>query len=241
MTKIVIINKNGSITTKNIKNINPNDLYKKCGYKNNKNFKFIYSFKVKSKYINIYGKEVGRANNENKFEYPPPIDNKIYFGNMCALMTTTMLTSINCFNEDITFMDYTSDDWNKDYETLMGGFDETNNDDDDEEEDELQHIPDNKKTKEGYLKDDFVVDDNEDEDDEDADNEDDDNEDDNNNDNDCDNDDVSDGNDSDDDEVNDNVCDDSNDESYNEISDTDSEYSEITVCSELEEEDYVSE
>ena len=50
--------------------------------------------------------------------------------------------------------------WNKIYEYLFGGFESLvcNEDDDDDEEDELDSIPKNRKTRDGYLKDGFVVD-----------------------------------------------------------------------------------
>ena len=57
------------------------------------------------------------------------------------------------------------DTWNKIYEKLFGGFEDLNATaaEDDEEEDELEMIPVDKKTKQGYLKDGFVVDSEEDE------------------------------------------------------------------------------
>ena len=52
-------------------------------------------------------------------------------------------------------------DWEKVYEYLFGGFEDlaATAAEDENEEDELEHIPDSQKTKEGYLKDGFVVDD----------------------------------------------------------------------------------
>jgi hypothetical protein len=50
--------------------------------------------------------------------------------------------------------------WDKIYEKLFGGFEDLSATakEDEEEEDELENIPSNKKTKDGYLKDGFVVD-----------------------------------------------------------------------------------
>jgi hypothetical protein len=50
--------------------------------------------------------------------------------------------------------------WDKIYEKLFGGFEDLSATakEDEEEEDELQNVPSNKKTKDGYLKDGFVVD-----------------------------------------------------------------------------------
>jgi hypothetical protein len=45
------------------------------------------------------------------------------------------------------------------YEKLFGGFEELTHNDTTDDEDEMKHIPKEKQTKSGYLKDDFVVDD----------------------------------------------------------------------------------
>tara|TARA_B100001093_G_C26508129_1_gene876349 strand:- start:432 stop:803 length:372 start_codon:yes stop_codon:yes gene_type:complete len=59
--------------------------------------------------------------------------------------------------------DFNSDVWKKIYTRLFGGFIDLDKceKEDDEEEDELDTIPDEMKTKEGYLKDGFIVDDEE--------------------------------------------------------------------------------
>ena len=56
------------------------------------------------------------------------------------------------------------EDWNKIYEKLFGGFEDLADTTlaDEQEEDELENVPKEKKTKNGYLKDGFVVDDNSD-------------------------------------------------------------------------------
>ena len=68
------------------------------------------------------------------------------------------LTEISSENE----LDLSIDEWNKFYEELFGGFENLADtiEQDEEEEDELEYIPENMKTKSGYLKDGFVVDDN---------------------------------------------------------------------------------
>jgi hypothetical protein len=99
----------------------------------------------------LYAKEKGRANNENKYDFPPPVDNNLFFGN-CALFVK------DSHNE---YTDLSIELWNKIYEKLFGGFEnlDATAQADEEEEDELENIPAEMKTKEGgYLKDDFVVD-----------------------------------------------------------------------------------
>lgn len=148
---IVIIDKNGNSATKKVKDVKEYKLYSKCGFKNGNNFEKRNTFKVKGGYVFIYAKNNGRSNLVNKFEMPPPIDKELYFGNILVLKTSD--------KDDICHINYTSEEWEKDYEKLMGGFEDLNatEKDDDEEEDELANIPKDKLTKQGYLKDDFVV------------------------------------------------------------------------------------
>jgi len=153
MINIVIINKNGKSTTKSVKSLDKSKLYLKCGLKTGKNFELRNIFKMKqknsTKFIHIYSKNSGKSNFENKFEMPPPIDKDLYFGNIL------ILKSLDKNGE--TFENYTSDEWLKDYETLMGGFEDINTTNDEEEEDELKNVSKDKLTKEGYLKDGFII------------------------------------------------------------------------------------
>ena len=100
--------------------------------------------------IELWARDNGQANTENKYDFPPPVDSDLYFGTCCLLSVNT---------EDNTYINLECSLWNKIYENLFGGFE---NLDSEEElsEDELQNIPISMKTKNGYLKDGFVVDDN---------------------------------------------------------------------------------
>jgi hypothetical protein len=102
----------------------------------------------------MYGKLEGKANMENKYEFPPPVDKNLYFGS-CALVGMLRDDSNNrsLFNLSIEL-------WNKIYEKLFGGFEDlaATAEEDENEIDELANIPKEKKTKQGYLKDGFVVD-----------------------------------------------------------------------------------
>ena len=153
----VIVEKNNTLKDVKINDIELNSLGKKCGFKKTDDFIQQHIFKTKynkSKYyIEVYGKIKGRANNENKYDYPPPIDTTLFFGNML------LLCKIN--NEYATNEDFNSEIWKKIYERLFGGFIDLSATEllDEEEEDELENIPAEMKTKEGYLKDGFIVDD----------------------------------------------------------------------------------
>ena len=150
MVNIVIVEKSGSVIDKNVKKLKLDDLYKKCNFRKNIDFQKIHTFKVNSYYVHIYGKDKGKANQENKFEYPPPIDNKLFFGNMVLVKSNDSILS------DDNMIDYTASEWNNDYETLMGGFEDIGSTSE-TEEDELDNYPSEQITKEGYLKDGFVV------------------------------------------------------------------------------------
>ena len=101
-----------------------------------------------------FAKTEGRPNSENKYDFPPPIDTKLFFGS-CAILA---------YNKKVEgsklYVDLSLPLWNKIYEKLFGGFEDltATTKEDEEEEDELANVPKEKKTKHGYLKDGFVVD-----------------------------------------------------------------------------------
>jgi hypothetical protein len=96
----------------------------------------------------VYGKKCGRANNENKYDLPPPVDTILLFGTLCVVK-----------KYDDEFVSLTSKEWSKIYETLFGGFEDL--DSEEERSVDSEVYSDEDYTKEGYLKDNFVVDDNE--------------------------------------------------------------------------------
>jgi len=150
--KCVIIEKNANLCDTKIKDIKIEDFYKKCGFKSSKDFFCQASWLIdedKNK-IYLYGKKNGRANSENKYDLPPPVDSDLFFGNMLLIMES---------QEENKYVDLNTEKWNKVYEKLFGGFEDLGSED--EEEDELDDIPDEMKTNQGYLKDGFVIDDDE--------------------------------------------------------------------------------
>ena len=156
---IVIVDKSASLKTLNVKDYNVEELYKKCGFKKSDGFILQVEWPIKldgKKYIvQMYGKLDGKANMENKYDFPPPEDTKLYFGS-CALVGM-----IRDSSNTQTYINLSLELWNKMYDKLFGGFEDltTNCVEDDDETDELDNVPKNKKTKKGgYLKDGFVVD-----------------------------------------------------------------------------------
>lgn len=176
--KTILVEKTGALKESLMKDFKLENLYKKCGFKTMDNFNNHVEWKVKlnsvTYYINVYGKtKNGKANCENKYDFPPPIDNTLFFGS-CIIVAY-----IKVDNGNKEYIDLSLPLWNSIYEKLFGGFEDLSATikEDEEEEDELANVPKEKKTKDGYLKDGFVVessDSSNDNSDEDADDEDDD-------------------------------------------------------------------
>ena len=147
MPSFIIVEKSGSL--KNAKTADLVDLYKKCGFKNNEGFSLAHAWSVDfndTEYkLEVYGKVTGRANTENKYEFPPPIDNVLFFGSCAAILYV---------NDKMT--DMGSSEFKDIMDHLYGGYSDIGDSDEEEEEDEEDDtgLP---KTKQGYVKDDFVV------------------------------------------------------------------------------------
>uniref|UniRef100_A0A6C0HCN9 Uncharacterized protein n=1 Tax=viral metagenome TaxID=1070528 RepID=A0A6C0HCN9_9ZZZZ len=155
---VIIVDKTGSLKSLTIKDYKEEELYKKCGFKKPDGFDKQTEWKIKmdgKKYlVAAYGKSDGKANMENKYDFPPPIDTTLFFGS-CLLLGA--LLKDDGKKEPFSL---TLEIWEKMYEKLFGGFEDlaTTAVEDEAEEDELEGVPANKKTKDGYLKDGFVVD-----------------------------------------------------------------------------------
>lgn len=147
MPSFIIVEKTGSL--KNAKTADLVDLYKKCGFKTADGFSLAHAWSVDfndTEYkLEIYGKITGRANTENKYEFPPPIDNVLFFGSCAAILYV---------NEKMT--DMGTQEFKDIMDHLYGGYSDIGDSDEEEEEEEEDDtgLP---KTKQGYVKDDFVV------------------------------------------------------------------------------------
>jgi hypothetical protein len=155
---VIIVDKSASLKSLTIKDYKEDELYKKCGFKKADGFVKQTEWGVKmdgKKYVvAVFAKTEGKANSENKYDFPPPVDTVLFFGS-CALVCSV--------KKDENKWELTSlslELWEKMYEKLFGGFEDlaATCGEDEEEEDELDSIPASKKTKQGYLKDGFVVD-----------------------------------------------------------------------------------
>jgi len=151
--KILIVEKTGVIKELMVKVFDEAELFKKAGFKSAEGFERRGGWTMSNGVVvSLYGKITGRAGQENKYDFPPPMDKTLFFGS-CVLVAEE-----NSLKKS---------DWESYYEELFGGFedigddDSTESEDDDDEDDALP------KTKSGYAKDGFIVDDDDDEDDED--------------------------------------------------------------------------
>jgi len=156
MPSIVIVEKGGDLKALEYKSTSTDELYKKCSFKKSEGFgkvaEWTYSKKCENMItVELWARSDGQANQENKYDFPPPADNELFFGN-CALLAR---------DSNMSIIDLSVERWNRVYEHLFGGFETLadNEDEDEDEEDELDNVPSSMKTKDGYLKDGFIIED----------------------------------------------------------------------------------
>ena len=155
---IIIVERMGTLKMLAIKEFKEEELFKKCGFKKAEDFlkqtEWNVKYDGKKYYIQVFAKADGRANSENKYDFPPPIDTKLFYG-CCAIVAYVKNTDGTKLYTNLSIQL-----WEKIYEKLFGGFEDlaATAAEDENEEDELANVPKEKKTKQGYLKDGFVVD-----------------------------------------------------------------------------------
>ena len=155
-TTIVVVERNGDLRVSPIKEYSQLELCKKCKCNPTSDFglhaEWAYSGSDDKFVVELWARETGGAGQENKYEFPPPVDTSLFFG-ACALVAKDM-------TPQHAVIPLTLERWDKMYNFLFGGFDTlaTCEQDDEFEEDELDSLPAHRKTKDGYLKDGFVVD-----------------------------------------------------------------------------------
>jgi hypothetical protein len=156
MTTILIIEKTGTVKPLSVKTFSEEDLFKKAGFKSNEGFKKHTTWLVKvgetGYAIDLYGKTNGRAGQENKYDFPPPVDSVLFFGS-CVLVNRKSTGETANFSPK---------EWEIVYEKLFGGFRDLGEEDSETESDDSDDSENVPKTKDGYVKDGFVVDDDED-------------------------------------------------------------------------------
>jgi hypothetical protein len=122
----IIVEKVGSLKSVIIKDYKEEELYKKCGFKKPDGFEKQTEWGLKmdgKKYIiALYAKTEGKANTENKYDFPPPVDSTLFFGN-CLLVA-----NLKNVDKILELVSLSLEQWNKMYEKLFGGFEDLSND-----------------------------------------------------------------------------------------------------------------
>lgn len=164
MVQVICVEKTGNIKEVrwDVKDFDYNNsdkvllaLAKKAGFKNTNDFEHACTWELDDISIHLYGKIHGRANYENKYDFPPPVDEMLFFGS-CMLISTQNENSVSDNHTNGNkIVDLTASQWEKIYEELFGGFEDLVSET--SSEDELENVPSSFKTDDGYLKDDFVV------------------------------------------------------------------------------------
>lgn len=158
MPILLIVEKTGTVKELAVKSYVEADLYKKGGFKSANEFNLHHVFPVtlgQTAYrIHVYGKAQGKAGQENKYDFPPPIDHTLFFGS-CVLVN---------HDEHDDVVNLTKLEWARIYEKLFGGFEAVDDSDGEDydmtsEEERILLDPATKFTATGYVKDDFIVDD----------------------------------------------------------------------------------
>jgi len=170
--KLILIDRNGSQKETVLQNFQEENLYKKAGFKSPKDFLLRTTYVLpptpteEKIEILVYAKKTGKAGQENKYEFPPPIDNDLFFGSCIVLK-----------KKDDIHTNLSLAEWKEYYNILYGGFDdledgEANEEEEAEErrieEEEKKAAKSGKLSKDGYLLDDFIVEDDDIEDDDDS-------------------------------------------------------------------------
>lgn len=145
---IVLVEKAGQLKQLCVKEFHEADLYKRAGFKSSTGFaeraEWTAVVDDKSYTVCLWAKVKGVAGNENKHDFPPPIDTTILYST-CVLVSKDGKTNL------------TTALWEKIEEQLFGGFhDLTTQSEGSSDTDELAAVSAEQKAS-GYLKDDFVV------------------------------------------------------------------------------------
>ena len=150
---ILIVERGGTIKPLKWKSYDEALIYKKAGFRSSDGFEkqTTWNVKLDKKYnISLYAKKTGKATQENKYDYPPPVDKDLYFGSNILINYDDEGNPVNLLETE----------WNTVYEHLFGGFEDIGVSEEEEEEDESKDVyNDLEKSKQGYAKDGFIVED----------------------------------------------------------------------------------
>ena len=160
---IIIIDKHGNARQAECKrsDFRIDELYKKCGFKTPDGFKQQAQWKQDGGIVlSLWGRDNGKAGQENKFEFPPPVDEALFFGS-CVVIAT---------NGKGNYVTFTLNQWTNAYNALYGGFEDIidEEDEEDEEEEEDEDLEDDDIIDDSDIDDDVAAQGDDDDDDEDV-------------------------------------------------------------------------
>ena len=129
---IIMFEKMGNVKSTIIKDYKEADLYKKCGFKKPDHFvkqaEWNIPYEGNNYTLTVYGKKEGRANTENKYEFPPTTYSR-------SLYNTCVLLRVDGNNKILSL---TCDIWLELYKKIIEGFNQGDTtDDDDEDKDDV--------------------------------------------------------------------------------------------------------
>ena len=123
-TNIIIIQKSGKVVQQSVV-VTEENLYKIAAFKTNDYFekqqiwRNLVVKKVRYDKVVVFGSTEGNAGQENKYDFPPPIDNTLFFGNILIVR----------YDKENKPMDLTMADWKSIYRSLFGGFESLGDED----------------------------------------------------------------------------------------------------------------
>lgn len=108
MFSLLVFEKTGSVSEKKVKSFDK--LYGLCNYRNEEGFEELHEWKKGTSLYVLYGKRKGKNNCENKCILPQPLQNEVFYGNMCLLKKVgTELASVT-MEEWTKFLDTTEEE-----------------------------------------------------------------------------------------------------------------------------------
>lgn len=128
---IILIDKHGNVKQQNVKDLTSDTIYKKCGLRVADGFQrrhiwYIHEMEVDT--VELWACNTVKSGQENKYQLPSPLDNKVYYGTMA-------LISVNN-NDKISSLSMNT--WTHIYESLL----EENLNDEELQENDSVMLPD---------------------------------------------------------------------------------------------------
>ena len=123
MKSAILINKSGDTEEIKINKITPNCISRCLKAKGKGKSEHLNKWVYNDMNINMYGYKDGEAGDENKFELPPPIEEKLFFGD---------LLFVNCDSNN-NLQELNLEKFIEFYNETMGGFEDIEDTEDEDE------------------------------------------------------------------------------------------------------------